>query len=87
MDAKENECAGCQRNYNRDGEIIKQHIIVGRPISGTALNGEEYLLDSANNLIVFDSIQDAKDYLLANGILAEELENFNYREDKTQYEN
>ena len=80
LDYNENKCLECCTKYNQDGEKIKQRIIIGRPINGISLNGDEYLLDSDNNVMKFDCIQAAKDFLLENHILADQLDQFNYVE-------
>jgi len=80
LDCNENECLDCCTKYNQDGESIKQKIIVGRPINGISLNGDDYLLDDYNNVMKFDNIQAAKDFLLDNHILADQLDQLNYVE-------
>jgi hypothetical protein len=43
-------------------------IIVGRPINGISLNGLEYLMNDDNSSEKeFDTVQDAKQFLLTNG--------------------
>lgn len=56
--------------------------VVGRPINGISLNGLEYLLYSADNplgkpegmVIVYHSIESAKQTLLENGITEQLIE-------------
>ncbi len=48
--------------------------IVGRPVDGITLNGElEFLLDDSGEIRVFDSPEQAKSFLIANGVDTEEL--------------
>ncbi len=48
--------------------------IVGRPVGGITVNGElEFLLDDSGEIRVFDSPEQAKSFLIANGVDAEEL--------------
>ncbi|TDY13437.1 hypothetical protein [Meridianimaribacter flavus] len=42
-------------------------IKIGRAIEGISLNGKEWLLDSNNELMTFDSVNDAKEFLKENG--------------------
>ena len=48
-------------------------IIVGRHIEGIALNGLEYLLDADGNELKFESVEEAKEYLVKNGVSEEEM--------------
>ncbi len=48
--------------------------IVGRPVGGITVNGElEFLLDDSGEIRVFDSPEQAKSFLIANGVDTEEL--------------
>ena len=50
--------------------------MVGRPLNGITVNGGiEYLLNSENKRMIFDSPEDAKNYLIQNGVskVADEL--------------
>lgn len=62
------------------GDERKKKIIVGRPINGISLNGDEYLLDDKNEVLEFDSEHDAKKFLIENGIDFNDLDHFNYVE-------
>ncbi len=47
--------------------------IVARPVNGITINGElEFLLDDGD-IMMFDSPKQAKSFLIANGVDAEEL--------------
>lgn len=48
--------------------------IVTRPVNGITLNGYlEFLLDNSGEVRVFDSSEEARSFLIATGIDAEEL--------------
>lgn len=48
--------------------------IVARPVNGITLNGNlEFLLDDSGTVQVFDSPEQARSFLIAAGIEAEEL--------------
>jgi len=48
--------------------------IVARPVNGITINGElEFLLDDSGEIMMFDSTEQAKSFLIANGVDAEEL--------------
>lgn len=49
-------------------------IIIGRPINGISLNGNEYILDENEEVKVFDSQEDAKEFLIKAGYSKEELQ-------------
>lgn len=57
-------------------------ISVSRPKNGITLNGDEYLLDDDGEVMLFESIEDAKEHLLSKGLEAEDIENFNFNEEK-----
>ena len=47
---------------------------VARPVNGITLNGDlEFLLDGSGEVRVFDSSEEARSFLIANGVDAEEL--------------
>ena len=49
-------------------------VVVARPIDGITINAElEFLLDDAGEVKVFDSPEEAKLFLVANGVDSEEL--------------
>lgn len=48
--------------------------IIGRPINGISINGLEYILTDEGDEMIFDSIEDAKDFLSCCGIGEEEIE-------------
>lgn len=47
---------------------------IGRPINGVTINGLEYVLDDEDELMLFDSIEEAKEFLRENGIDDDEIE-------------
>lgn len=47
---------------------------IGRPIEGITLNGNEYVLDDDGELMTFDSVEDALDFLKACGLTDEDIE-------------
>lgn len=47
--------------------IPENGILVGRPVEGISLNGDEFLLDNKGNPLVFNSIEQAKDFLIIKG--------------------
>jgi len=48
--------------------------IVARPVNGITINGElEFLLDDDGDIMMFDSSEQARSFLIANGVDAEEL--------------
>lgn len=49
--------------------------IIGRPIEGVTLNGNEYVLDNDGNEMIFDSIEDAVGFLMACGYKEYDIEN------------
>lgn len=57
-------------------------IIIGRPINGISINGDEYLLDDDNNLMEFESKKAAQDFLKKHGEFDKEAleESYNYIE-------
>ena len=55
-------------------------VIVGRPIGGVSLNGLEYILDDEGVVKYFDGIEEARKFLLDNGMSREELESVVFRE-------
>jgi hypothetical protein len=57
-------------------------ITISRPVNGITLNGDEYLLDDTGEAMLFESVEDAKEHLLSKGLEAEDIENFNFNEEK-----
>ena len=53
---------------------------VGRHINGITLNDLEYLLDDDGEIRVFDNESTARDYLLENGCVEEDLYWFIFEE-------
>lgn len=54
----------------------QQKVIVGRPINGIALNGNEWLLDDKDRAMVFDNKEKAKEFLTEQGYGSELEDNF-----------
>lgn len=48
--------------------------VIGRPIEGITLNGNEYVLDGDGELMTFDSEEDALDFLKACGFTDNDIE-------------
>ena len=58
-------------------------VIAARPVNGITLNGElEFLLDDGGEVRVFDSEEQARDFLVAAGIGLEELRHMVFMEKK-----
>lgn len=59
-------------------------IIIGKPINGISLNGDEYLLDEHGEFMEFDSPETAKQFLRDNGFQDfsddEISDSFNFKE-------
>ena len=54
-------------------------IAVGRAINGISINGLEYILDDDNEVMLFSSVDKAKQFLAEHGADAE-CESFFYEE-------
>ena len=50
-------------------------IVIGRPIQGVTINGNEYVCDKDGRLVLFQSEEDARVFLHGCGISDEEIEN------------
>lgn len=49
-------------------------VVVARPVDGITLNGElEFLLNDNGEIMIFDNSEQARSFLIANGVDAEEL--------------
>ena len=58
-------------------------VVVARPVNGITLNGDlEYLLDDGGEVRVFDSEEQAREFLIAAGIGPEELRHMVFMEKK-----
>lgn len=55
-------------------------VTISRPINGICLNPDEYLLDDDGKLKLFKDEEEAKNFLLENGALEEDLEWFKFEE-------
>jgi len=50
---------------------VQQQYVITRVNGDTTLNGRQFLLDGEDNLMVFDSVEDAEKLLAHNGIKAD----------------
>lgn len=48
--------------------------VISRPIEGVTINGKEYILDEDGELMKFDSIGKAKEFLAGYGYSEREIE-------------
>lgn len=66
-------------------------ILVGRPVEGISLNGDEFLLDNKGNPLVFNSIEQAKDFLINKGgydeVNLEEINFYDANEELKKWDN
>lgn len=66
-------------------------IVIGRPINGISLNGLEYMLDENGDYKLFNSKEEAKEFLNSNfeePLTDDELEdNFMFLDSETDFEN
>ncbi|MBA4124400.1 MAG: hypothetical protein H0X72_18305 [Acidobacteria bacterium] len=53
-------------------------ISVSRPVNGISINGDEFLLDENNEVILFPDKMAALDWLHECGVTDEEVEGFNF---------
>jgi hypothetical protein len=60
--------------------VHEKPLMVGRPINGITINGDEYLLDDKGEVIKFKSRAEAEKYLLAHDLTAEEIEGLRFIE-------
>lgn len=49
-------------------------VIIGKPLGGVSLNGNEYLLDENGEVMSFTTVQDAKNFLKQNDVSEEDIE-------------
>lgn len=62
-----------QGNTKENFIIMKNEVIVGRPIEGVTINGLEYLLDDEGEVMVFEDRPKAVLFLRKNGVTYEEM--------------
>ena len=66
-------------------------IVIGRPINGISLNGLEYMLDEKGDYKLFNTKEEAKEFLNSNfeePLTDDELEdNFMFLDSETDFEN
>lgn len=66
-------------------------IVIGRPIEGISLNGLEYLMDENGDYKLFNTKEEAKEFLNSNfeePLTDDELEdNFMFLDSETDFEN
>lgn len=58
----------------------KKPVVVGRYINGVTINGLEYLQNDNREVIYFDGIEAAKNYLREHDVTDEEMEDLVFRE-------
>lgn len=49
-------------------------VLIGRPINGISINGNEYVCDEKDRAIVFEDENDARNFLKENGYTDEAIE-------------
>ena len=52
----------------------EEKVVIYRPINGIGLNGNEYVVDDDDELVVFETENDARLFLAACGIGEQEIE-------------
>ena len=66
-------------------------IVIGRPINGISINGLEYMLDENGDYKLFNTKEEAKEFLNSNfeePLTDDELEdNFMFLDSETDFEN
>lgn len=76
------QCFHCDEDFymiETLSEGIECGVLIGRTLNGITVNGGiEYLLDNNNKRMVFNSPEDAKNFLLQNGIAEQDTEMFYY---------
>ena len=50
-------------------------VMIGRPINGISINGNEYVCDENGLAIILGNENDAKEFLKSNGYTDEDIEN------------
>ena len=55
-------------------------IIIGKSINGVTINGCEWLIDSNNDYMRFNRIEEEQIFLFDNGYNEKEIEYFNFKE-------
>lgn len=53
---------------------MTKKISISRPVNGISLNGDEYLLNKDNTVKTFDSVVEAKNFLLEKGYTEKEID-------------
>lgn len=75
-----------KNNMSKNGKEIIENLLngfssmikVAKPINGIGINGNEFLLDENGYPVLFESIEDAKEFLLVVGCSEKELEEFSF---------
>ncbi len=62
-------------------------ISVSKPINGITINGDEFLLDENNEVILFPDKATALDWLRDNGVGDDEIEEFNFNNEDSNEDN
>lgn len=52
----------------------EEKVVISRPINGISINGKEYVVDDDDELVVFETENDARLFLAACGIGEKEIE-------------
>ena len=61
---------------------VQKQFIIGRPINGVSINGLEYLLDESNEVMLFNTSDDAVTFLQNEGFSGEEINEFTILEEE-----
>lgn len=56
-------------------------ISVSKPINGISINGDEFLLDDNNELLLFEDETSALVWLHERGVTDKEIEGFNFNDE------
>jgi hypothetical protein len=58
-------------------------ISVSKPINGITLNGDEYLLTKTGEVMLFNGVIEAVEYLKEQGLEKDEINKFNFKKEET----
>ncbi len=56
-------------------------ISISRPINGISINGDEFLLDENNEVLLFEDETAAINWLNEHGVTDKEIEGFNFNDE------
>lgn len=74
------QCFGCDEDFysfeiDEQNALYLPPVMVARPVHGITINGElEYLLDEYGEPRIFQNQPEAEAFLLAHGLISEDLE-------------